>query len=108
MTTPKRKNRATKLLVLAAAITALSGATAIAFPTIPAVGGNVMDQAHHYWTCFGLMITDPAAHVTECGIGPHSEGLQPAHGSGAGGSPPMYTTTRYQTTIWETTLKPDV
>lgn len=97
MTTPKKKNRAAKLLIVAAATVALSGATAIAFPTIPAVGGNVMDQAHHYWTCFGLMITDPAEHVTECGIGPHSEGLEPAHGSGAG-DPPKYTTTRSQYT----------
>ena len=101
MTTPKRKNRATKLLVLAAAIVTLSGATAIAFPTIPAVGGNVMDQAHHYWTCFGLMITDPDAHVTECGIGPHSEGLLPAYGSGDGDKR-MYTTTQYTTTQYET------
>ena len=30
---------------------------------------TVTGQVQHYVTCFGLMITDPAAHEAECGPG---------------------------------------
>ncbi len=64
-----RKNRTVERLIFAGAFVALSGAAALAFPTIPAIGGNVVDQAEHLAACFGLMITDPDKHVAQCGIG---------------------------------------
>lgn len=35
------------------------------------LGGTVSTQAEaqNFWNCFGLMITDPALHVKQCGPG---------------------------------------
>lgn len=82
MTKP-RKNRTVERLIVAGAFVALSGAAALAFPTIPAIGGNVVDQAEHIATCFGLLITDPDKHVAQCGIGEHKTiDTTPDHGHG--------------------------
>jgi hypothetical protein len=89
-----RKNRTVERLIVAGAFVALSGAAALAFPNIPAVGGNVVDQAEHFATCFGLMITDPDKHVAECGIGEsRTIDTTPDHQNGGVQMPDIITTT---------------
>lgn len=73
----------------------LLGSTAAAQAFTP----DVADQVEHFVTCFGLMITDPATHATECGPG-HFLPHDPVSGSGTGvfSAPETTTTTTEETT----------
>lgn len=42
----------------------------VSFPAQSATAGDLFDRTT---SCFGLMITDGAAHARECGIAPESE-----------------------------------
>ena len=42
---------------------------AVLAPVVPASANNAIEYKLHVIDCFGIMLTDPARHATECGEG---------------------------------------
>lgn len=50
--------------------------------TTAALSQDIRGDVHHYWECFGWMITDPATHAANCLPGRASGAMDPASYSG--------------------------